>query len=428
MLENIKPEMKYYIIAGEASGDLHGSNLIKGILEKERNANIRAWGGDLMRKAGAILVRHYKETAIMGFWEVLTHLGKIMENLDICKKDLVDYNPDVVILIDYPGFNLKIAEFAKKKGYKVFYYIAPKVWAWKESRVHKLQKFVDKLFIIFPFEIEYFKKWEINAVYCGNPLLDSIGDYPYLNETREAFAKRSSKQRITLSSTGNGERAIIACLAGSRKTEIGYLLPRIVQTAVLMPDYKFILACAPSIETDYYKKIITDELIQCLMKRRKVNKTADVNTDEREITTLCNLEMISKETYSVLLNADAAIISSGTASLETALLGTPQVVCYGGSEISFAIAKHFVKLKYISLANLILNKQIFKELLQHNCTPQTISAELTRLMDDKICRTEMIEDYNRVKTALGGKGASIRIAEAMIEELNKSTSHDNPRI
>ena len=405
--------MKYYLIAGEASGDLHGSNLIKGIIEKDPEARIRAWGGDLMQKAGAVLVRDYKESAIMGFLEVLTNLRKIINNLNTCKKDLLSYDPDVVILIDYPGFNFRIAEFAKEHGYKVFYYIAPKVWAWKENRVHKLQKFVDRLFIIFPFEIDYFKKWGINAVYRGNPLLDSISGYPYLKESNEEYIKRTVDKRVILSNSGLKEKATIACLAGSRKTEISYLLPRIVQTAVAMQEYKFILACAPAIETEYYKKIIFSELQNSLKNRHNVSgKTSTIEN-------LCNLEMVSGETYSVILNADAAIISSGTASLETALLGTPQVVCYGGSEISFAIAKHFVKLKYISLANLILNKQIFKELLQHNCTPATISAELLKILNDKTYRATMLGDYEEVRIELGGKGASGRIAEAMIEELNK---------
>lgn len=428
--------MKYYIIAGEASGDLHGSNLIKGIIKKEPDAKIRAWGGDLMQRAGATLVKHYKETAIMGFIEVLTNIGKIMKNLDLCKKDILNYNPDVVILIDYPGFNFRIAEFAKKRGFKVFYYIAPKVWAWKESRVHKLQKYVDKLFIIFPFEIDYFKKWGIEAVYRGNPLLDSIGNYPHLNESREDFAKRTDKKKITISSTGKQTKAIIAALAGSRKTEISYLLPIIVRTAVLMPEYRFILASAPSIEPEYYNKIIKEELNKCLNStkeevnikepdRRIENSHEQTEKNEQCIEKICNLDIISGETYSVILNADAAVISSGTASLETALLGTPQVVCYGGNAISFAIARHFVKLKYISLANLILDKQIFKELLQYECTPYNIAREIKMLLHNENYRNTMISDYDNVRKALGGEGASVRIADAIIEELNKTKDNVN---
>ncbi|MBQ7773109.1 MAG: lipid-A-disaccharide synthase [Bacteroidales bacterium] len=376
--------MRYYIIAGEASGDLHGSNLIKGIREVDPAAQIRCWGGDLMKEAGGELVRHYKEGAIMGFVEVVANLGKLARNLNDCKKDILEYSPDAVILIDYPGFNFRIAQFAKEKGLRVFYYIAPKVWAWKEKRVHKLRKYVDRLFIIFPFEIEYFKKWGINAIYRGNPLLDSVDNYPRATETREEFALRTCI---------DASRTSVALLAGSRKSEIKYLLPRMIEVAKRYPEYQFLMACAPSMEEEFYRSIIG-------------NKCS-------------NIKLLFGETYSILRHSDAAIISSGTASLEAALIGVPQVVCYGGNEISYQIARMVVKLKYISLANLIMDKGLFKELIQHDCTPDKISMELDQLLGNEEYRNEMMGNYAKVREILGGKGASAKVARAMTEELEQ---------
>ena len=376
--------MRYYIIAGEASGDLHGSNLIKGIRQVDPSAQIRCWGGDLMKEAGAELVKHYKEGAIMGFVEVVANLGKLATNLRNCKEDVLAYNPDVLILIDYPGFNFRIAEFANKKGIRIFYYIAPKVWAWKEKRVHRLKKFVDRLFIIFPFEIEYFKKWGIDAIYNGNPLLDSVDNHPSATETREQFCTRTGI---------DPNKKTIALLAGSRRGEIKYLLPRMIQVAQRYPSYQFLMACAPSMEKEFYEEIIG-------------NKTG-------------NIKLLFGETYSILRNSDAAIINSGTASLEAALIGVPQVVCYGGNEISYQIAKRVVKLKYISLANLIMDKGLFKELIQHDCTPDKISSELDLLVSDQAYREKMQQDYRDVREVLGGKGASAKVAQAMIDELKQ---------
>ena len=376
--------MRYYIIAGEASGDLHGSNLIKGIHEVDPSAQIRCWGGDLMEEAGAELVKHYKEGAIMGFVEVVANLGKLSRNLRNCKEDVLAYNPDVLILIDYPGFNFRIAEFAKKNGIRTFYYISPKVWAWKEKRVHRLKKFVDRLFIIFPFEIEYFKKWGIDAIYNGNPLLDSVDNHPSATETREEFC---SKAGI------DPNRKTIALLAGSRRGEIKYLLPRMIEVARRYPSYQFLMACAPSMEKEFYEGIIGNKAV--------------------------NIKLLSDQTYSILRNSDAAIINSGTASLEAALIGVPQVVCYGGNEISYQIAKRVVKLKYISLANLIMDKGLFKELIQHDCTPDKISTELDLLVSDTAYREKMLQDYRDVREVLGGAGASAKVAQAMIDELKQ---------
>ena len=502
--------MKYYIIAGEASGDLHGSNLVKGLLEKDPSAQIRAWGGELMRQAGAEVVKDYRENSIMGFVEVVANIGKILGNMKECCKDILAFNPDVVILIDYPGFNMKIAKFAKKHGFKVFYYIAPKVWAWKERRVHKIKRYVDKLFIIFPFEVEYFRKWGIETVYRGNPLLDSVCNFSHAGESRAAFEARTSPKRQIICTTAaasteatasaaaaatsaapaaagataagataagataaagasaTGATAatspttasspttepattaaepttaaaepttaaampIIAALAGSRKMETGFLLPRIVRTALAMPQYRFIIAAAPSMEPEYLKKIIQKELAAAVAptgssqagsnkKQSCISHTqaGSCNTQADSCNTQagsCNIEIVYGETYAVLQQSVAAIISSGTASLEAALLKTPQVVCYGGNPISFYIAKAVVKLKYISLANLILDKLIFKEILQNDCTPANISAELEALINQKTYRDAMLADYDKVHQLLGGGGASGRIAEAMIEEL-----------
>ena len=427
--------MKYYIIAGEASGDLHGSNLVKGLLEKDPSAQIRAWGGELMRQAGAEVVKDYRENSIMGFVEVVANIGKILGNMKECCKDILAFNPDVVILIDYPGFNMKIAKFAKKHGFKVFYYIAPKVWAWKERRVHKIKRYVDKLFIIFPFEVEYFRKWGIETVYRGNPLLDSVCNFSHAGESRAAFEARTSPKRQVICTTAAepttepattaaepttaAAMPIIAALAGSRKMETGFLLPRIVRTALAMPQYRFIIAAAPSMEPEYLKKIIQKELAAAGApagtSQAGSNKTQSCISHTQ--AGRCNIEIMYGETYAVLQQSVAAIISSGTASLEAALLKTPQVVCYGGNPISFYIAKAVVKLKYISLANLILDKLIFKEILQNDCTPANISAELEALINQKTYRDAMLADYDKVHQLLGGGGASGRIAEAMIEEL-----------
>lgn len=387
--------MKYYLVAGEASGDLHGSNLIKGLKMEDPQAEFRCWGGDLMAAEGAHLVRHYKESAIMGFVEVLLNLKKLLGNLSDCKRDIIEYDPDVLILIDYPGFNFRIAEFAKKRGIKVFYYIAPKVWAWKEKRVHKLQKFVDRLFIIFPFEIEYFKKWNIDAIYRGNPLLDSVDNFKYAGESREEFC-----QRCNIAT----DKPIVALLAGSRRSEIGYLLPRMARIIEKYPQCQFVLAGAPATETGIYKSILDKFGLKLVLKDEPLAKENEV-------------KLLKGETYSILKHAKAAIISSGTASLEAALIGTPQVVCYGGNEISYRIAKYFVKLKYISLANLIMDAGLFKELIQHDCTPELIMQELNRLLDDNEYRQKMMDNYAEVRRILGGKGASAKVAKAMIEEL-----------
>lgn len=377
--------MRYFIIAGEASGDLHGSNLIRGLRETDPECCIRCWGGDLMKQAGGELTKHYKESAVMGFVEVVANIGKILGNMKRCKKEIAAFAPDVVILIDYPGFNLKIAEFASKRGIPVFYYIAPKVWAWKEGRIKLLKKYVSRLFIIFPFEIEYFHRHGIDAIYNGNPLLDSIDNYKYAKESKEEFCTRYSL---------DSSKEYVALLCGSRVNEIKYLLPRLSELCRRESGYNYLIAAAPSVERELYTKYI-----------------AESGAD--------NITVIENDTYSVMRHSRAAIISSGTASLEGALIGVPQVVCYGGNEISYRIAKAVVKLNYISLANLILDKHIFKELIQHDCTPEKICEELKRLMNDTGYREAMQTDYAKVREILGGGGASVRVAQRMVDELKK---------
>ncbi len=393
--------MKYFIIAGEASGDLHGSNLIKGLKQADPQCQIRCWGGDLMKEAGGELVSHYKDTAVMGFFEVLMKIGKIFRYFRKCHKDILDFNPDVVVLIDYPGFNFRIAKFAKKRRFKVFYYIAPKIWAWKESRGKRLKKYVDRLFIIFPFEIEYFKnRWQIDAIYRGNPLLDSIESNKYMKEDRQTFVGRLSE--ITGNDYSTNDK-FIALLAGSRRTEISYQLPVMLDTVRAFPSYKFILAAAPSIPEEFYGKLIK-------------KYCAKNGIDPSEIS----LPAVYGQTYPIMKNSQAAIVNSGTASLEAALIGVPQMVSYLGSEISYIIAKQLIKgIKYISLANLILDKLIFKEFIQHEANLENISAELRKLLEDMQYIQAMKADYAEVHKLLGGGGASKAVAEAMVEEYGK---------
>ncbi len=401
--------MKYYIIAGEASGDLHGSNLMKGIYAEDPQAEIRFWGGDLMvsvwdvfqnrlhptgESAARItakdsgLVRHYKEGAVMGFVEVLAKARKLLGNVDFCKKDILDWNPDVVILIDYPGFNFKIAEFAHKKGYTTFYYIAPKVWASREGRIKKLKAYVDKLFIVFPFEKPYFDAKGIEYIYKGNPLVDAVDNSRAMNETRAEFLERNNL----------ADRPIIAMLAGSRKGEISTMMPVLTEFAAKMhelpgySDHQFIIAGAPSRSINDYKQWLTDE-----------------NSGF--------IQVIFGETQSIIRQAEAAVVNSGTASLETVLLNTPQIVGYITNPITYWIARKIVKIKYISLGNLIVDRLAFKEYIQNDCNADALVAEVRRLIEDKDYRTKMLDNYADIRNELGGSGASAAVAKAMIEEL-----------
>ena len=370
--------MKYYIIAGEASGDLHGSNLMKGLLVADPRAEFRFWGGDLMAAIGGEQVKHYKETAIMGFVEVVLKLNKILSNLRLCKNDILEYQPDVVILIDYPGFNFRIAKFAKSNKIRVFYYISPTVWAWKESRLKNLKRDVDRLFIIFPFEVEYFKKKGMKAIYNGNPLLDSISSHQCNSESTEDFQSR----------TGLDKRPVIALLAGSRHSEINYLMPKFTKLEKNFNNYQFVLAGAPAMERSDYEKYLRDSKISLLFG----------------------------ETYSIMKHSKAAVLCSGTASLEAALLETPQIVCYGGNSLSYLITKLLIKVKFVSLVNLIFNQPVVKELLQNDCTAEKMTKELKKILKEKE-RERIILKYQKLKTMLGGAGASERVAQSMVKEL-----------
>ncbi len=383
--------MKYYIIAGEASGDLHGSNLIKGICAEDSQAEIRFWGGDLMAAAAAprgTLVRHYKEGAVMGFVEVLAKAGKLLKNVSFCKKDILEWNPDVVILIDYPGFNFKIAEFAHKAGYKVFYYIAPKVWASREGRIKKLKAYVDKLFIVFPFEKPYFDAKGIDYIYKGNPLVDAVDNSPAMSESHSDFIKRAGLQ----------DAPFIAMLAGSRKGEISTMMPVLTEFASRMhalpkySGYQFIIAGAPARNAKDYEPYLTDE-----------NKKY--------------IKVLFGETQSIIRNAEAAVVNSGTASLETVLFNTPQVVGYITNPVTYWVAKKIVKIRYISLGNLIVDRLAFKELIQGDCTAEKIMAEIRSLIENPEQRNKMLSDYSDIRNALGGSGASAAVAKAMIELL-----------
>ena len=394
--------MKYYIIAGEASGDLHGSNLMKGLYEEDPEAVIRFWGGDLMNgvcrerqhchKGGGGLVRHYRDGAIMGFWEVLTHAGKLLGNVAFCKKDILGWKPDAVILIDYPGFNFKIAEFAHKHGIRTFYYIAPKVWASREGRIRKLKEYVDKLYIVFPFEIPYFKSKGVDATYLGNPLVNSISSSRAMNESRKEFLERN----------GLEDKPVIALLAGSRKGEISTMMPVLTRFAAKMQaigkykDYQFIVAGAPARSMDDYAGYIAEA-------DTKYGKTG--------------IKVLFGETLSVIRHAEAAVVNSGTASLETVLLGTPQVVGYICNKLTYLIAKHIVKIRYISLGNLVVDRLAFRELIQNDCNADNLVAEVRKLIEDRQYREKMLEEYEEIRKALGGRGSSRAVAASMYKEL-----------
>ncbi len=387
--------MKYYIIAGEASGDLHGSNLMRGLYQEDSAADIRFWGGDLMNEVykehqdGVGLVQDYKDGAIIGFIQVALKARSYFEKFKRCFADISSWNPDVVILIDYPGFNFRVAEWAHNKGFKVYYYIAPKVWASREGRIKKLKAFVDKLFIVFPFEIPYFTKKGIDFVYKGNPLIDAIDNSVALKVSREEFLRRNSLP----------DSPVIALMAGSRTGEISSMMPVFMEFADKMhalpeyADYQFIVAAAPSRSMSDYSKYVPG----------------------RE----AYVKVVFGQSYAVLRHAVAAVVNSGTASLETALIGTPQVVAYKGAAINFVIAKQIIKIRFISLGNLILNRTCFRELLQFYFTPDNVLQEVLRMIEDTEYRENMLAGYQEIRNALGGRGASAAVAKAMIEELRK---------
>lgn len=366
--------MRYYIIAGEASGDLHAANLMRALKEQDPEAEFRCWGGDRMELAGGEIVKHYKELAFMGFWEVATNLRVIFRNLDFCKKDILQWQPHVVILVDYPGFNLRIAKFLKQQQIKCYYYISPQVWAWKQSRVKQIRRDVDRMFVILPFEEEFYKERNYKVDFVGHPLLDALENREPVEDFRQQH--------------GLDERLIIALLPGSRRQEIAKMLQVLLQAQPHFPEYQFVVAGIKHIEPEFYAAIIG-------------NRQAQVIYDS---------------TYDLLENSEAALVTSGTATLETALLNVPQVVCYKGSYLSYRIARMLVKVRFIALVNLIMDRKVVTELIQADLTEANLVKELKDLLDP-MTRHEMLSDYEELVHKLGGPGASENTAQLMIKYL-----------
>ncbi len=366
--------MKYYIISGEASGDLHGSNLIKELYLQDANTNIRCWGGDLMEATGATLVKHYRELAFMGFAEVIKNLPTIYHNIKFCKEDITAFNPDVLVLIDYPGFNLRIAEWAKQNGFKVVYYISPQVWAWKENRVKKMKQCIDKMLVILPFEKDYYKnKWNWDVEYVGHPLVEAV------EKSRESG----------VGSRELNEQKIIALLPGSRKQEIAKKLPIMLEVSKSFPDYNFVVAKSPGLDDSFY---------------------------ETFLESYKNVSSVKNKTYELLMQSSAALVTSGTATLETALFGVPEVVCYKASTISYEIGKRLVNVKFISLVNLIMDKLVVKELIQKDLNTKNLVAALNEILNNKEKQIQLQKDYTDLKSLLSQGGhASAKAAKSIYE-------------
>ncbi len=369
--------MKYYLVAGEASGDLHGANLMKALKEKDPQAQFRFFGGDLMLAEGGELAKHYSEMAFMGFAEVVINLRTILKNLKSCKDDITSWQPDVLVLIDFPGFNLKIAEFAKANGILVCYYISPKVWAWNQKRVLRIKRIVDHLFCILPFEVDFYKKWGMQVDYVGNPLLDAVAAF----KPDADFYKNNQLN----------DKKIIALLPGSRKQEISRLLPDMIAVAEKWPDYQFIVAGAPTFDRAYYDQYIKDSGIKVLFN----------------------------STYDLLNNAYAAIVASGTANLETALFNVPQIVVYKGNPISITIARAMIRIRFISLVNLIMDDGVVKELIQGDCNLKSITDELDLIVNNKDHRNKMLGNYKKLHDRMGTPGASEKTAGLIIRYASK---------
>jgi lipid-A-disaccharide synthase len=364
--------MRYYIIAGEASGDLHGSNLIKEIRKLDEQADVCCWGGDMMQQAGATLVKHYRELAFMGFIEVVKNLPTIFRNIKFCKEDILAFKPDVLVLIDYPGFNMRIAEWGKQQGFKIVYYISPQVWAWKENRVKKIKKFVDKMLVILPFEKAFYQKWKYEAEYVGHPLIEVI-----------------EKEKLNPPAPRLSDKPVIALLPGSRQQEIVKKLPIMLEVAAYFPDYHFVVAKAPGQENIFYESLLQP---------------------------YSNVSSVSGKTYALLMQSEAALVTSGTATLETALFGVPEVVCYKSSNISYQIGKRLIRVKYISLVNLIMDKPIVKELIQDALTPENLKKELADLLFNPVRKSQLQQDYNELKQKLSEGGrASAKAARSIVD-------------
>jgi len=371
--------MRYFIIAGEQSGDLHGSNLVRELFVADRNAEIFCWGGDLMETAGATLLMHYRNTAFMGFLIILKNLRTISANFKMCKKQISEIRPDVIIFIDYPEFNLRIAKYAKASGFRTYYYISPKFWAWYESRVEKIRKYIDRMYIIFPFEVEFYQKHNIRAEFHGNPLVD---------ETNRVIALLPGKHEI-LKSFNAEDKPVIGILAGSRRQEVEAMLPQMIQVVKYFPQYQFILAGVKNLPDELYRGLIGKEQVK----------------------------LIKERTYEILSVCEAALVASGTASLEAALFNVPQVVCYKGDLFSMLIAWVLIKVKYISLVNLIKDSEVVKELLGYNVNKRRLITELKSILPGGMRREQILAGYIQVREKLGLPGASARVAKDIVENL-----------
>jgi lipid-A-disaccharide synthase len=368
--------MKYYIISGEASGDLHGSNLVKELQKLDSLADIRCWGGDLMQATGATLVKHYRDLAFMGFTEVIRNIGTIFKNISFCKKDIAEYQPDVLVLIDYPGFNLRIAAWAKKQGLRIVYYISPQIWAWKENRIHSIKKNVDKMLVILPFEKTFYDKWNFEVEYVGHPLIEVTDRY--------------KEQHTGLALSGNEQ--VIALLPGSRKQEILKKLPIMLGVASHFPDHTFIVAKAPGLTDEFYKELLQP---------------------------YTNVRSVSNKTYDLLISSKAALVTSGTATLETALFDVPEVICYKGNRISYLIARQLIRIKYICLVNLIMDKEVVKELIQDDLTVKNLVTELSKLLYDENKKNQLQKDYRDLRNLLtAGGNASANAARSVYKMLH----------
>ena len=369
--------MKYYLLAGEASGDLHGSNLMKALQQTDSQAHFRFFGGDLMQAVGGTLVTHYKERAFMGFAEVLSNLSKIYKIISDCKKDIEAYNPDVIIFIDNSGFNLRIAKWAKKNDFRTAYYISPQVWASRASRIRDIKRDIDAMYVILPFEKDFYQKYNYKVNFVGHPLLDAIAG-------RKQVTEQSLRKHHNL-----GEKPIIALLPGSRKQEITKMLSVMLTMVPKFTDYQFVIAGAPSQEYDFYEPFIKEN----------------------------NVKFVDNKTYELLSISFAALVTSGTATLETALFKVPQVVCYRAGKISYQIAKRIITLKYISLVNLIMDREVVTELIQDDFNSKRLEQELRKILDDEH-RKRMFLDYYELEQKLGGKGASLKAAKLIYNSLN----------
>lgn len=373
--------MKYYIIAGEASGDLHGHNLMKALKAQDSEADIRFWGGDMMLGVGGTMVKHIRELAIMGFVEVVANLPTVLSNLKLCKQDILDFNPDAVIFIDYPGFNLRIAKFTRKHGFKNFYYISPQVWAWKKGRIKTMRKVLDKMFVILPFEKTFYDKHNVeNVEYVGHPLLDAVGDF------KSTHSVSDFRQRHHLDA-----RPIIALMPGSRKMELKKMMPHMASLAKNHPEYNFVIAGMTLLGDSFYKPFLTSD----------------------------NVTLVYDQTYDLLQESYAGVITSGTATLEAALFHLPEVVVYRANALTVAMAKRFAKVKYISLVNLIADKQVVRELIQDDLNKNELETEFSKITKDDNIRKEMLDEYGGIETKLGSSGVSARTANSILQTLRK---------